>query len=199
MVAWLPVKNGAGCMSMRALKSWTRLVRAVLFGGLVLTTSVASAEELGDKTVNWLMTRAFGMLPDKFTTAEQKVIKIDRGKPDDYLIPVADGREVIKIAYNSARAQTCHLMDKQSLNYQALVKLQAAAGKWNDNQLLFIKQLHLFVVQFSTGSIKITQVGDDQKVEAVPTTDKLSTVKPCDDEEKKALGEKIDAYVATAK
>lgn len=184
-------------MSMRALKSWKTLAWAGVLGGLVLTTSVASAEELGDKTVNWLMTRAFGMLPDKFTTAEQKVIKIDRSKPDDYLIPVADGREVIKIAYNSARAQTCHLMDKQSANYQSLVKLQTSAGKWNDNQLLFIKQLHLFVVQFSTGSIKLTQVGDDQKVEVLPN-EKLSTVKPCDDDEKKTLGEKIDAYVATA-
>lgn len=183
-------------MSMRALKGWRVLVRAGLLGGLVLIANVASAEELGEKTVTWLMQHAFGMLPDKFTTAEQKVIKIDRSKPDDYLIPVDDAREVIKIAYNSARAQTCHLMDKQRDNYQALIKHQTDAAKWNDKQLLYIKQLHLFVVQFSTGSIKITQVGDDQKVEAVATTDKLSTVKPCADEEKKALGDKIDAYVA---
>ena len=175
------------------------LARVGLLSGLIvaagLTAGAAQAEELGDKTVIWLMHAAFGMLPDKFTTAEQKVITIDHTKPDDYLIPIEDAREVVKIAYNSARAQTCHLMDKQRENYQALVKHQTDAGKWNDKQLLYIKQLHLFVVQFGTGSVKITQVGDDQKVESVATSDKLTTVKPCSAEEKSALQEKIDAYV----
>ncbi len=174
------------------------LVRLGVLGGLIIAgsavISTAQAEELSDKTVNWLMKAAFGMLPDKFTTAEQKVIIIDHTKPDDYLIPIEDAREVVKIAYNSARAQTCHLMDRQSANYQALVKHQVDANKWNDKQLLYIKQLHLFVVQFGTGSIKITQQGDDQKVETIPN-EKLSTVKPCSDDEKKALTDKIDTYV----
>jgi hypothetical protein len=164
-------------------------------GLLLLGSTAARAEDLSDKTVNWLMQAAFSMLPDKFTTAEQKVIKIDHSKPGDYMIPVEDAREVVKVAWNSARAQTCHLMDKQRDNYQALVKHQTDAAKWNDNQLLYIKQLHLFVVQFGTGSVKITQVGDDQKVETVATTEKLSSVKPCNDDEKKSLAEKIDTYV----
>ena len=180
---------------MRALKGWRVLVRAGLLGGLVLIANVASAEELGEKTVTWLMQHAFGMLPDKFTTAEQKVIKIDRSKPDDYLIPVDDAREVIKIAYNSARAQTCHLMDKQRDNYAALVKHTVEAGKWNDKQLLYIKQLHLFVVQFSTGTIKLTESGGTTKPEVIPLTDALSKVRPCSDDEKKTLAEKIDAYI----
>ena len=186
-------------MSMRALKKIGVLARAGLLGGLMLAASGAASyalsEELSDKTVTWLMHAAFGMLPDKFTTAEQKVITIDHTKPDDYLIPLEDAREVVKIGWNSARAQACHLLDKQRDNYQALVKHQTDAGKWNDKQLLYIKQLHLFVVQFGTGSVKITQIGDDQKVEAVQTSDKLTTTKPCTDEEKKALLEKIDAYV----
>lgn len=167
---------------------------AVVFGGFLLTAAPAAAEELSEKTVTWLMRAAFTMLPDKFTTAEQKVITIERDKPDDYMIPLPDAREVVKIAYNSARAQTCHLLDKQRENYQALVKHQTDAAKWNDKQMLYIKQLHLFVVQFGTGSVKITQIGDDQKVEQV-SNEKLATVKPCSDEEKKALLEKIDAYV----
>jgi hypothetical protein len=176
-----------------------KLIGTLVLGGLIVAGGIgaagtAQAEELNDKTVNWLMKAAFGMLPDKFTTAEQKVINIDHSKPDDYLIPIEDAREVVKIAYNSARAQTCHLMDKQRDNYQALVKHQTDANKWNDKQLLYIKQLHLFVVQFGTGSIKITQQGDDQKVETIPN-EKLSTVKPCSDDEKKALLEKIDTYV----
>ncbi len=172
------------------------LARVAMLGGIIVVSAAGAAhsEELGDKTVSWLMHAAFGMLPDKFTTAEQKVITIDHTKPEDYLIPIEDAREVVKIAYNSARAQTCRLMEKQRDNYQALVKHQTDGGKWNEKQLLYIKQLHLFVVQFGTGSVKITQVGDDQKVETIPN-EKLSTVKPCTEDEKKALLEKIEAYV----
>ena len=175
----------------------TRRARAGLLGGLMvvagLGAGVAHSEELGDKTVGWLMKAAFGMLPDKFTTAEQKVIKIDKSKPDDYMIPLPDAREVVKVAWNSARAQACHILDKQRENYLALVKHETDGAKWNDKQLLYIKQLHLFVVQFGTGSVKITQQGDGQKVEA--STETLAAVKPCADDEKKALIDKIDAYV----
>ena len=129
-------------MSMRALKILGRLVRVGMLGGLVLAGRAAGAEELNDKTVGWLTEHAFGMLPDRFTTAEQKVIKVDRAKPDEYLIPVDAAREVIKIAYNSARAQICHMMDKQSDNYQALVKHEQDAKKWSDKQLLYIRVLH---------------------------------------------------------
>ena len=170
------------------------MARVALLGCVVAVGVPAQAEELNDQTVNWLTEHAFAMLPDRFTTAEQKVIKIDRNKPEEYLVPPDAAREVIKIAYDSARAQVCHMMEKQRDNYQALVKHQQDANKWNEKQLLFIKQLHLFVVQFSTGTIKLTQVGDNQKVEVVPTTDALNKIKPCTDEEKKALTDRIDTY-----
>jgi len=165
-----------------------------LLGGLITAAGAARAEELNDKTVGWLTEHAFALLPDRFTTAEQKVIKIDHSKPEEYMVPPEAAREVIKIAYDSARAQICHLIEKQRDNYQAMLKHQQAAGKWNEKQLLYIKQLHLFVVQFSTGTIRLTQVGDNQKVEVIQTTDGLNKIKPCTDEEKKALADRIDAY-----
>lgn len=168
---------------------------AGLLSGLILAGGAARAEELNDNTVGWLMQHAFVMLPDRFTTADQKVIKIDHTKPDDFFIPKDAAREVIKVANNSARAQVCHLMDKQRDNYAALVKHTVEAGKWNDKQLLYIKQLHLFVVQFSTGTIKLTESGGTTKPEVIPLTDALSKVRPCSDDEKKTLAEKIDAYI----
>lgn len=180
---------------MRAFFGLSWLLGAAVLGVGLLAGGAAKAEELNDPTVDWLMQHAFVMLPDRFTTADQKVIKIDHTKPDDFYIPKDAAREVIKVANNSARAQVCHIIDKQRDNYASLVKHSQDAGKWNDKQLLYIKQLHLFVVQFATGTIKLTQVGDNQKVEAIPLSDALSKVKPCSDEEKKALVEKIDAYV----
>lgn len=180
---------------MRAFRQVGRLAQAGLLGALIVVGGTAGAEELNDKVVDWLMLHAFAMLPDRFTTADQKIIKIDHGKPDDFLIPKDSARSVIKVAYDSARAQTCHLLDKQRDNYQALVKHEQDAGKWNDKQMLYIKQLHLFVVQFSTGTIKLTQNGDNQKVEVIPLSEALAKVKPCSDEERKALADKIDAYV----
>jgi hypothetical protein len=180
---------------MRALRNVIRLVGAGLLGAAVFWSVPASAEELNDPTVDWLMQHAFVMLPDRFTTADQKVIKIDHTKPDDFYIPKEAAREVIKVANNSARAQVCHMIDKQRDNYASLVKHSQDAGKWNDKQLLYIKQLHLFVVQFATGTIKLTQVGDNQKVEVLPLPEALSKIKPCSDDEKKALVDKIDAYI----
>jgi len=169
------------------------LAQSALIAGLVFAGGAARAEELNDKTVNWLTEHAFSMLPDRFTTADGKVIKIDHSKMEEYLVPPDAAREVIKVAYDSARAQVCRMMDKQRDNYQALVKHQTDGGKWSEKQLLYIKQLHLFVVQFSTGTIKLTQVGDNQKVEVVPTGD-INKIKPCSDDEKKVLGDRIDAY-----
>lgn len=171
------------------------LARTAVLGGLVLMGGSALAEELNDKVVDWLMIHAFAMLPDKFTGPDQKVIKIDHTKPDDFFVPRESARAIIKVAYDSARAQTCHLPDKQRDNYQAMIKHEQDAAKWNEKQMLYIKQLHLFVVQFSTGTIKLTQVGDSQKVEAVPLSETITKIKPCTDEEKKALTERIDAYV----
>jgi hypothetical protein len=172
------------------------LARIALVVGLMAAGGAAMAEELNDKMVNWLMNyAAAGMLP-KYTTQEGKVVTIDRTKPDEFLIPVEDARQVVKVAYNTARAQICHLKDKEDANVEALLKHVAAAKKWSDKQVLYIRQLQLFVVQITVGSVTIRQVDDQNHVlQVLPAPDNLKKPKPCTPEEAKDLSDKIDAYV----
>jgi hypothetical protein len=172
------------------------LARIALVVGLMAAGGAAMAEELNDKMVNWLMNyAAAGMLP-KYTTQEGKVVTIDRTKPDEFLIPVEDARQVVKVAYNTARAQICHMKDEEIANSEALVKHAIVSKKWTDKQLLYIRQLQLFVVQITVGSVTIKQVDEkSQTLQVLPTPDNLKKPRPCDDAEAQKLASTIDAYV----
>jgi hypothetical protein len=178
--------------------SW--LARVALVGGLAIGQAVAAgsarAEELPDKQVKWLMDYAAAGIVTKYTGQDGKVILIDRSKPEEFEIPIEDARQVVKVAYNTARAQICHLKDKEDANVEALLKHVAAAKKWSDKQVLYIRQLQLFVVQITVGSVTIRQVDDQNHVlQVLPAPDNLKKPKPCTPEEAKDLSDKIDAYV----
>ena len=136
---------------------------------------------------------------DRYTTPEHKVVTIDKKKPEEFQIPLEDARQVIKVAYNTARAQVCHLKDKEAENSEALIKHAQMANKWTDKQLFFIRELQLFVVQITVGTIRITQEGDNKKIELMPKTETLSKVHPCNEDEAKKLTDTIDAYVKEVK
>jgi hypothetical protein len=161
----------------------------------------ARAQNIDDKGVQLLMRQAFSMLPDKFTMPDQKIIRVDRRNPDEFMIPLDDARRVIRVAYNSARAQVCKIFDKQTENHRALMQQERDSKKWTDKQLLFINQLHLFIIQFTVGNVKWVSNGTDSTAQQATTAaqqPKVSEEKPpqpCTDDEKKALIEKIDAYV----
>jgi hypothetical protein len=184
---------------MREMMRQGWLTRLALLGGLVLVGGAARAEELPEKTVKWLMDYATASMLDRYTTVSNKVVTIDKSKPDEFLIPIDAAREVVKIAYNTARAQICHLKEREAQNAEALIKHEQKSKKWSDKQLFYIQELQLFVVQISVGTIKITQVGNDKKAQVVTTPDAISKVRPCPDDEAKKLAETIDTYVAEVK
>ena len=154
---------------------------------------VAQTKELSDKSVLTLMKYAWSMVPDKFTTPLGKTILIDRSKPSEAIVPMEAAREVIHIARLSAYAQLCELAEEQRANYQTFMRREQAKGKWTDQQLLFINQLHLFTVMTLTGKVQLVEKDGDKQV--VVQEGKPIKTESCSDTEKQKIQAQIMAFV----
>jgi len=174
------------------------LVAALLAGefvGVAQAQSKEQGQQLSDKSVQLLVDYAWAMTPAKFTAPDGKVTEVDKTKRDQVMVPLDVAREVIRVGYQSARAQVCRLEEEQRANYQTMFRREQAK-KWSDQQLLFINQLHMFTVMFSLGKVKITESEEKDKqveVKEHPSRDP----KPCDKTERDNLQKSIMAYVAS--
>ena len=154
---------------------------------------VAQTKELSDKSVLTLMKYAWSMVPDKFTTPLGKTILVDRSKPSEAIVPMEAAREVIHVARLSAYAQLCELAEEQRANYQTFMRREQAKGKWTDQQLLFINQLHLFTVMTLTGKVQLVEKDGDKQV--VVQEGKPIKTESCSDTEKQKIQAQIMAFV----
>jgi hypothetical protein len=167
--------------------------------GIVACAALASGAEaqaqgkLSDKSVNTLMEYAWQILPAKFTTPEGKVIEVDKSKRDGNIVPGDNGREIIRVGYNSAQAQVCELWDEQQANYDTLMRRELVKKKWTDQQLLYITTLHRMTIHAVAGKLRVEEKAGELKVFLEP-------IKPgetkCSDEQKVKIREAIQAYVA---
>ena len=181
-------------MSRRTTKPGLAMVWAITM--LLLgspSALVAQTKELSDKSVLTLMKYAWSMVPDKFTTPLGKTILIDRSKPSEAIVPMEVAREVIHVARLSAYAQLCELAEEQRSNYQTFMRREQAKGKWTDQQLLFINQLHLFTVMTLTGKVQLVEKDGDKQV--VVQEGKPIKTESCSDTEKQKIQAQIMAFV----
>ena len=177
------IGNGAraGIGAVLALAAW---------GG----PASAQNKELSDKSVLTLMQYAWSLVPNKFTSPDGKVIEVDKSKPSEVVVPMETAREAIKVARLSAYAQVCDLIEEQRANYHTFMKREEAKGKWSDQQLLFINQLHLFTVMTLTGKVKLVEKDGDKEV--ILNSDKPEKAPTCTDTERKKVETQIKSYVA---
>jgi hypothetical protein len=181
-------------MSRRTAKAGLVMVWAITM--LLLGSPgapVAQTKELSDKSVLTLMKYAWSMIPDKFTTPLGKTILVDRSKPSESIVPMETAREVIHVARLSAYAQLCELAEEQRSNYQTFMRREQAKGKWSDQQMLFINQLHLFTVMTLTGKVQLVEKDGDKQV--VVQEGKPIKTESCSDTEKQKIQAQIMAYV----
>lgn len=174
------------------------LVVAVLLSGMTPVGATAQGKEQGkqlsDSSVRTLINYAWAMTPTKFTAPDGKVIEVDKSKPNEVIVPLDVAREVIRVAWYSARAQKCNLEEEQRANYQTLMKREQGK-KWTDQQLLFIHELHLFTVMYTTGKVKVVAAEGDDKKEVVIQDTKPVTTETCTDAERQTVQKAIMAYV----
>ena len=181
-------------MSRRTTKPGLAMVWAITM--LLLgspSALVAQTKELSDKSVLTLMKYAWSMVPEKFTTPLGKTILVDRSKPSESIVPMETAREVIHVARLSAYAQLCELAEEQRANYQTYMRREEAKGKWTDQQMLFINQLHLFTVMTLTGKVQLVEKDGDKQV--VVQEGKPIKTESCSDTEKQKIQAQIMAFV----
>ena len=169
-------------------------IGAVLALAAACGPASAQNKELSDKSVLTLMQYAWSLVPNKFTSPDGKVIEVDKSKPSEVVVPMDTAREAIKVARLSAFAQVCDLIEEQRANYHTFMKREEAKGKWSDQQLLFINQLHLFTVMTLTGKVKLVEKDGDKEV--ILNSDKPEKAPTCTDTEKKKVESQIKSYVA---
>lgn len=142
------------------------------------------------------MDYAWTILPAKFTTPDGKVIEVDKKKPKEAFIPVEPAREVIKAGYASAQAQLCEMWEEQTINYDAMIRVQRAKNNWTDQQLLYITTLHRMTIHMAAGKLKVTEKNGEQLVTLEPITPSKDT---CNDEKRQKVREAVTAQVDAAK
>jgi hypothetical protein len=169
-------------------------IGAVLALAAACGPASAQNKELSDKSVLTLMQYAWSLVPNKFTSPDGKVIEVDKSKPSEVVVPMETAREAIKVARLSAFAQVCDLIEEQRANYHTFMKREEAKGKWSDQQLLFINQLHLFTVMTLTGKVKLVEKDGDKEV--ILNSDKPEKAPTCTDTERKKVETQIKSYVA---
>jgi hypothetical protein len=177
----------------------TTLKRAIagVFACAALAASAGaeaqSQGKLSDKSVNTLMEYAWQILPSKFTTPDGKVIEVDKSKRDGNIVPMENGRDIIRISYSSAQAQVCELWEEQQANYDTLMRRELRKKRWTDQQLLYITTLHRMTIHAIAGKLKVEEKEGELKVFLEPI--KPGDVK-CTDEQKAKIREAIQANVA---
>ncbi len=162
---------------------------------LAFAPGPASAqEEMSEKSVKTVMEYAWLQLPAQYTTKDGKTIITDKKNRDAAVVPLEEAREIIKAGYRSAHAQICELKEDQILNRNSLVRREAEKKKWNDQQMLYIQQLHLTTVMLMTGTVKVVEKIDGKDV---VTDEKPPTSTSCSEEQRTKVKEAIAAYVKT--
>jgi hypothetical protein len=173
-------------------------VAAVCVAGLIggsAASALAQNKELSDKSVLTLMRYAWGMVPEKFTTPQGKTIVVDKAKTSESMLPLEAAREVILVGRLSAQAQRCELEEELRANFQTLMRREQAKGTWSDQQMLFINQLHLFMVMWLSGRVQLTEKDGDKQV---GYENKPAKTETCTDTERKKISAQIMAYVNSA-
>jgi hypothetical protein len=180
----------------KGAKAVAMLVWACAAVGAVTGPAFAQNKELSDKSVMTLMRYAWTLVPEKFTTPLGKTIIVDKSKSSEATVPVDIAREVVRVARLSAYAQLCELAEEQRANFQTLMRREEAKGKWTDQQMLFINQLHLFTVMTLTGKVQLVERDGDKEV--VVQEGKALKTESCTDTERKKVQDQIVAYVNSA-
>lgn len=179
----LGARVGIGLLGAMALLAWGE-------------PSAAQGKELSDRSVNVLMEFAWKEMPDQLRTREGDVVTIDKSKPETVKIPSDVAREVIIAAHRSAHADMCDLLEEEEANKLTLERREAAKNIWSKQQMIYIRVLHTTVVQWLTGTLKIT-VKDGETVISERVKKPVRS-EPCSEADRKKLREQIMAYIQTA-
>lgn len=167
---------------------------ALSFAVLVGAPTAASAQQLSEKAVRTFMNYAWSLTPARFTKPDGTSVLIDKTKRSEVEIPVDQARDVIMAGRLTAHAQICELFEEQVGNYKSLMRREQGSGRWSDQQMIFINQLHLTTVMLLTGQIQVKQNESGEK--DVEVKKRKSAIKTCTDEQRARVKKRVVDYLA---
>jgi hypothetical protein len=177
-------------------RRWPLVVAAGWAASSLALASGAIAQQnkgLSDEAVKKYMDFGWELTPNTFTPPDGgKTITVDKTKRKDVMVPLDVARDVIQAGWWSAEAQLCGLAEEQTANFHTMMLRKMAEKKWTDQQLLFMRSLHLYIVMARSGQVEITQTGEDGKT--VVTRQKPSRTGPCPEADIKRIKDYVTTY-----
>lgn len=158
--------------------------------------STPAKAQISDQSVNWYIQFVWNNLGAQFSERDGTVVRIDKNKKDEVIVPLDVARDVIVGGWRGARTRICELSDEFNANYELTRASANAKGKWTPQQRHFMKALFQRVVQLNSGKTKVV-VSEDGKVVKEEVV-KSKVIKDCTDEERESLRQEIKSMVIKA-
>lgn len=182
---------------MQAAMTWAGAAVLVLaLGAAPSMAETGEKDKISDQAAQWYLDKVFKSLGPQFSERDGTVVRIDRSKPDEVMVPMATAKTVIAVAWRGARARICDMPDEFVANFEALKITQNAKQAWTPQQRHFMKTLYNLVVQLNSGKAKVIVKDGETVVEEQEVASKV--IKPCSDEERASLTKEVAAFVKEA-
>lgn len=177
---------------------WSGFRAGLLTGVMIvvagLATSSPARAQISDQSVKWYIDFVWNNLGAQFSDRDGSVVRIDKTKKDEVVVPLDVARHVIVGGWRGARTRICDLPEEFNANFEITRATSNRMGTWSSQQRHFMKALFQRVVQLNSGNTKVV-VREDGKVVEEKTV-KSKVIKDCTDEERESLRKEIKAMVA---
>ena len=164
----------------------------VVLALLMQITTVSAQSEPSDKVVKFLSNIAFLQMPARIKYSETEIVEFDKSDRSKSEIPNEVARRIVKVGYNTGRAQNCGMQAYEIANYQALMREHRLQKKFTKTQMGFISSLHLVTVMMKAGQIDVSS-GAVKKPAAKPAK------KSCPENIQAQIRKDIESYVNDVK
>lgn len=161
-----------------------------------LGTSGPASAQISDQSVNWYIQFVWNNLGAQFSERDGSVVRINKNKKDEVVVPIDVARDVIVGGWRGARTRICDLSDEFNVNFELTRANANKKGNWTPQQRHFMKALFQRVVQLNSGKTKVVVSEDGKVVEEKVVKSKV--IKECTDEERESLRKEIKAMVIKA-
>ena len=189
-------KTGAGLVCAAAV--------ALLSGGLAL----AQGKQWSDQSVQCVMSYAWELTPSPYTGPDGKTIVVDKAKKKEVVVPLETGREAVRTGRVSAYAQVCGLPEEQVANQRTFMRREEVKKKWTDQQMLYIRTVHLTTVALITGQLEAVDRDTGKKFaseDRIPLCEGVqirqrpaNKTSDCTEKEREQVRALVNAYINAA-
>jgi hypothetical protein len=185
-------KYGGCRMLMGLIAGLRKAVSASVLAIALAPSAWAQGGQPSELVVNRLLSYTWAITPQKFTE-NGKTILIDKSGTWQNVISREAAAEVIRGGYRTYEAELCGLEEAAS-NFKTVILRAKAKHNWNDQQLVFGRQLHLAAIQYSKGGLELAAEDADKNKEILKKIPQRDP-KECTDARRKRVQDAIYKFL----